>query len=319
VLTRIIKLIALLILFMATAGLGAYLTIHLLIRSESTVVVPDLQHKEIVYALERLAELGLNIKVKGTEFNSTVPRHHVIHQDPEPGAEIKSGRDVRVLLSKGARAVIYPNLTGLGLAQARLLLEENGLRPGRVSRMASDHLPLDAVLTQSPPAGANGLRDDQIDLLVSSGPVRIHMMMPDLRGSGLNQALDAVERRRLIPGLITYQDRRELPGDLIIDHSPAAGSAVTPAESVDLVVNRHGSAAAFSISTPGQLLRYRIPPGFLRRSIRVSLSMPFTTLDFHNNFIAPGEELWLLVPQDAAHPILMYVDDEQTAIPNYDR
>ena len=51
-LPRIINWIVVTVVFIAAAGISTYLTVHLLIRSENTVVVPDLAAKEVVYALE---------------------------------------------------------------------------------------------------------------------------------------------------------------------------------------------------------------------------------------------------------------------------
>ena len=53
-LSRILKITLLMMVFIITAGVSTYLTIHLLIRGKDTVVVPDLEGKEIVYALEIL-------------------------------------------------------------------------------------------------------------------------------------------------------------------------------------------------------------------------------------------------------------------------
>jgi serine/threonine-protein kinase len=72
---------------MAAAGSGAYFTVHMLIRSEDRVVVPDLVNKDVVYALEVLSDLGLNTKIKGTEFHRSVPKHSIINQSPDPGTD----------------------------------------------------------------------------------------------------------------------------------------------------------------------------------------------------------------------------------------
>ena len=122
--TRIAKITALCLAFIVVAGISAYLTLTFLIKSEDKVVVPDFIGKDVVYVLEYLTGLGLNTKVKGSEYSLDVPKNHVIFQQPEPGAEIKKGRDVRIIISKGAKTILMPNLTGLSLLQARIIFEE---------------------------------------------------------------------------------------------------------------------------------------------------------------------------------------------------
>ncbi len=96
---RFAKISALLIVFLIITGTTAYLTLTFIIKSEDTVVVPDLLGKDVVYSLEILTDLGLNTKIKGSEYSDDFPKNHVILQDPLPGAEIKKGRDLRILLS----------------------------------------------------------------------------------------------------------------------------------------------------------------------------------------------------------------------------
>ena len=98
--TRIAKITALGLTFIVVAGISAYLMLSFLIKSEDTVIVPDFIGKDVVYVLEYLTGLGLNTKVKGSEYSLNVPKNHVIFQQPEPGAEIKKGRDVTLLYPK---------------------------------------------------------------------------------------------------------------------------------------------------------------------------------------------------------------------------
>ena len=64
--SRILKSAAFVLIFIIVVGASAYLTLTLIVKSEDTVVVPDLMGKEVVYALELLSDLGLNTKVEGS-------------------------------------------------------------------------------------------------------------------------------------------------------------------------------------------------------------------------------------------------------------
>ena len=54
---KIAKIGGLGLVFLVVAGISAYLTLTLIIKSEDTVIVPDLEGKDVVYALELLTEL----------------------------------------------------------------------------------------------------------------------------------------------------------------------------------------------------------------------------------------------------------------------
>ena len=132
--SKLLKVFVIVILFIAAAGASAYLTLTLIIKSEETVVVPSLMEKDVVYALRMLSDLGLNTRIKASEYSDSIPVNYVIEQDPAPGSEIKKGRNVKLVISRGQLAVTTPELTGLSIHQALIVLEETGLCQGIRSR-----------------------------------------------------------------------------------------------------------------------------------------------------------------------------------------
>ena len=60
---KILKIAALITAFLLVAGASAYLTLTFIMKSEDTVIVPDLVGKDVVSALELLTDLQLNTKV----------------------------------------------------------------------------------------------------------------------------------------------------------------------------------------------------------------------------------------------------------------
>ena len=316
-LSRLVKILLLLALFMGTAGLSTYITVHLLIQSKDTVVVPELEGKEIVYALEMLSDLGLNIKVPGSAFNAAVPKNHVISQDPPPGTQIKKGRDVRLVLSKGAHSVVVPNLTGVGIAQARILLDENGLGERSLGHLFDPAVPRNDVIAQYPPPGRQHRRGDSVDLLVSAGPEPSLTAMAPLVGMNESQALVALEDFRLTVASIQYIDDERFPDATVTDHKPAAGYPAGPAIGVELSVNRRTRLDRSNTTSGVDFFRYRLGPGYLRKAVRVQLERPDATIELFNAHVRPAEEIWLFVPYTASSTLLLYVDDELIKTKHY--
>ena len=109
-LKKILKLITAFTFFIFVTGICAYLTISYNIKNEDIIVVPELVGRGVVDALQQLSDMGLNTKVKGSEYTSLIPKNHIISQDPAPGTLIKEGRDVRIIFSKGSKSIIMPQL-----------------------------------------------------------------------------------------------------------------------------------------------------------------------------------------------------------------
>lgn len=306
------------LLFMLMAGAGTYITVHLLIRGGNKVVVPELNAKHVVHALEVLTDLGLNAKVRELRFSSDVPKHHIIAQYPEAGTELKLGRDVGLIISRGARTVIYPNLAGIDLPQAQILLEQNSLRQGFVSYVHHPDRPKQEVVTQSPPAGFKGLHGDAIDLLVSAGPKPVSIGMPDVRGLSLNQAITIIERDRLVLGAVATVIDPDTADDTITGQAPGAGHRVDFGTPVDLTITRRTIQRAGHRVEDAHLFRYRVAQGFLRQKVRVRINRPSASFDLFNSFVKPGTEIWLLVPRDVSSTLFLYLDGVLAKTEHYD-
>ena len=318
---RIVKTGALFFMFVLVVGASAYLTLTLIIKSEDTVVVPRLVGKEVVYVLELLTDLELNTKVEGSEYSSDVPKNNVVFQEPEPGSEIKKGRSVRIIISKGPKSIPMPNLEKLSVQQARIILEENGLCRGETTRTYSTSIKKDSVITHVPSAGTMTTRSECVNLLVSIGIRPQDYKMPDLKGRFLDSAIPLIEGNNLILGEIKPVFYKDRPLNTIITQEPLSGYYVTEGNTVHLVINRkpgskdHGYSPG---SQSGSLFRYRLNDGFLKRRIRVVLNGYGVSNTIFDEFIQPGEEIWLIIPNDNNATLFLYEDNQLIKTQVYD-
>jgi serine/threonine-protein kinase len=313
VVLKFLKTTALIVTFLLVVGASAYLTLTLIIKSEDTVVVPDLIGKNAVYVLELLTGLGLNTKVKGFEYSADVPKNHVILQEPDPGTEIKKARDVRIVLSKGSKSISMPNLKGLSIQQARIVLEENGLCQGEISSTYSIETRKDEILAQVPSAGGMINRGGCVNLLVSIGTRPQSYMMPGLIGLSLDDAIPLIESSNLLLGEIKSFVHADKPLNIIVGQDPLSGHRVTEGSIVSLVINRAPDREGreyYDGPTGIGLFRYRLNNGFLKKRIRVRLNSFGVSSDLLNELIRPGDEIWLLIPKNKNTTVFLYEDGE---------
>ena len=309
---RIIKLALLLIGFSVVIGIGAYLAVVFLVDSEETVIVPDLIGKDVVYCLELLTDMGLDVKVKDSEYSDTVANHHVIDQNPGPGAVIKKGRDINLFLSRGKKYIQLPDLRRAALDQARLVLEANGLHTGIISETFYDRLPRQQVIAQEPRPGQMTARGTAVNLLISRGARPEAYVMPDLTGTPFSSAALVLEDLGLTTGSITAANDERFPRNTVISQDPAAGFRVVEGDQVDLTVNRVVGEDRAPFLTGGgiTLFRYRLEKGFLNRHIKILLNSYGLSIPVVDDFEKPGDELWVLVPSHRDATIFVYVDHE---------
>ena len=317
---KVLKIAAFVALFIVIAGICAYFTLSLVIKSEDTVVVPDFVAKDVVYVLEVLTELGLNTKVRGSEYSADIPKHHVIHQEPEPGTEIKKGRDVRIVISKGTETIPMPNLVGLSQRQAAIIFEENDLCQGQIAGTPDARFEKELVIAQAPVPGSPVRRGRCVDLLVSTGQRSPAFKMPAVTGLRLEEALVKIEQHRLVRGAIRARQVAGEPLRVILDQDPPAGYRIAANHSVELVVNRRNGRAADTDALAGRsgpFFQYRTKDGYLRKHLRVQVKHPGFSVDLFDEFVRPGTDVWLILPTDEDATVLVYEDDTltQTLLP----
>ena len=310
---KVLRISLLVALFMAMAGIGAYVALTLIIKGEEPVVVPDLVGKDVLYGLEILSDLGLNTRVKRTSYHDQVPKNHVIDQDPEAGAAIKRGRDVKIWVSRGPETIVMPNLTGLSLQQSGILLTENGLCRGTFAGMTSPGNAADQVFAQYPPPGVTVSRNTCADLLISRGPSSPAFPMIDLSGFSLESAIRRLEQLQLTVGSIRIAHTLGAPLETIVDQMPLAGYRVALGSRVDLTVNRPktGQHAGDPENTDQvELLRFSLENGFLKKRVQVKMNQAQVSISLFDDFLEPGREIWLLVPKSGNPTILVYIDGQ---------
>ena len=318
---KIAKIAGLGLAFILLAGISAYLTLALIIKSEDTVIVPSLEGKDVVYALELLTELELNTKVKGSEYTADIPKNYVVFQEPQPGAEIKKGRDVKIILSKGPRTISMPNLLDLSLQQANIILEEHGICRRELSRTHHQKIENDHIIAQVPSPGTMISRGACVDLLISMGAQPKAFKMPELIGLTLEDALQSIEKVKLVIGEIKSSHYPNKPQNIIVKQTPTSGHRVIAASPVSLLINRDSrkerAGQPYGRHT-ASLFSYRLENGFLKRRIRISLNSAGFTNDLFDDYVKAGEEIWLLIPHDSEATLFLYENDKLIRTQTYD-
>jgi serine/threonine-protein kinase len=144
--------------------------------------------------------------------------------------------------------------------------------------------------------------------------------MPDIRGHLLDDAIPLIENHNLILGRITSVFYKDKPLNSIVAQDPLSGYSVTEGSTVDLVVNREPvkkGSRYLQGSQGGNLFRYRLKDGFLKRHIRVVLNSFGVSNPIFDDFMKPGEEIWLIIPKNNSTTVFLYEDGQLIKAKDY--
>jgi serine/threonine-protein kinase len=308
---NILKIFSLLFTVLFFAGMSTYVTLTLFIKSEESVIVPNLIDKNVVDVLKILTDLDLNTKVKATEYSEDISLNHIIHQDPEAGSEIKKGRDIRLVISIGTRFIQLPDLRQMPLRRARIRLQEKGACEGKVSHTYHKIVAKDSIIAQVPLANTLIEKTQCVDLLVSQGARQPMFKMPHLVGLYADKAVALIHQSELALGSMTFTPQKYYLQDAVLRQEPAAGSRVPQGTVVNLVINRHAPDRNLSKPPPyASLFKHRVPCGFLKKKIQINLAYQHEINQLFNSLVEPCEEILIFVPH--MHQATLYVyEDEQ--------
>src|SRR5262249_5247573 len=112
---------------------------------------------------------GLVLTVEDKIFNPKYAANQIVSQDPAPGAPVKMGQHVHVLVSLGSPRVAVPSLVGDSVRAAQIKAIRRGLTVGEIASVHLAGQNSDQVLAQDPPAATAEMRSPAVNLLVSVG------------------------------------------------------------------------------------------------------------------------------------------------------
>lgn len=168
-------------------------------------------------------------------YSEDVPEGTVVSADREPGASLRHGTDVSLVVSQGQERYAVPPLAGLTLESAQAALDSADLALGEQSREHDEVEPEGRVLRSEPEAGELLPPDGEVDLVISSGPAPVEV--PDVTGRPQQEATDALTGAGLT---VTVDPRRvpdeEVPEGAVLSQSPSSGT-LERGGSVTLVIS----------------------------------------------------------------------------------
>ena len=217
--------------------LSADISFQIVLKGEM-VSIPNLIGKTMKGAKAELAKKKLFIVQKGEQFNNQWEQGKIVFQEPSPGSKIKINKFVRVVLSQGSEKVVVPQLIGKSLQSVNSILEEAGLRKGRISQVHTSKYAAGKIITQEPLALEEIGRNSRVSLLVSQGEREKRYLMPDLIGKRANKAISKLKEMEFRVEDVRYSYYPGLASGIIIKQFPPQGYRIQKRNLITLEVSK---------------------------------------------------------------------------------
>ncbi|MCP4633138.1 MAG: PASTA domain-containing protein [candidate division Zixibacteria bacterium] len=201
-------------------------------------IVPEVTEIHLEAAKRILSDNGFKHEVTSEEFSPTKPRFTVLSQQPEPGLTVKSGRTIGLVVSRGGEIGLVPELRGLTLRQAKLMLEEDGFEPGLVTYEHDDRLPADVIIRSYPPSGAQIDRGGIVDLVINLRQGAILVLVPDYIGMDFSSVESDIYEIGLTIADLEYVESDSVLPETILSQSLVAGMEVQEGTQISFTISK---------------------------------------------------------------------------------
>jgi serine/threonine-protein kinase len=196
------------------------------------VTVPDVRGRDVNAAIAALAGLGLNAKI--VHVYSPQPADTVTGQFPAPGDNVLKGSNVRINISRGAKPIPVPDVTGQPYLNAKSALEGQGFVVKRVD-VQSDQA-AGTVVSTDPQPGNDSSKGATITLSVSKGPATTQV--PVVLNLNQAEAEQRITDAGLTPSVVFQPVTDPSQDGIVIDQNPSAGADAKSGEIVIITVGQ---------------------------------------------------------------------------------
>ncbi|MDX9917027.1 MAG: Stk1 family PASTA domain-containing Ser/Thr kinase [Gudongella sp.] len=177
-------------------------------------------------------QLNIIDRVSSSDYEAGV----IIDQNVDEGVRIKKGYPVGVTISLGSNTVSVPMVVNRTLMEGEDLIKNANLRID-VSYEFSDEFPEDVIMRQGVEAYTPVAPNTRIEVVVSKGLETKEVIMIQLKGSTISNAMNEIVALGLAVGEVKYEPSDTIPANEVTWQSYEPGTPLETDTAVDLYVS----------------------------------------------------------------------------------
>ena len=237
--TIVITSLVMLIIFIAVATLTFFISL----KSAEQVMVPNVVGKDLPEALLDLQARELYPRIQLRYSQKADEKGLILEQTPNPGAIVKGGKRVELVVSQGTVIDTVQNYIGENINEVQTMIRElftSGSR--QYLQIKQPYLtqysaePAGTILEQEPAAGTPISSNMELTFVVSKGAQSETTQVPDMTGADLKKIYQVMQRAA-VTFSFTANSTPDAAGITVQQQSVAAQSEVPVFSSVALTVS----------------------------------------------------------------------------------
>lgn len=219
------------------------------------VQVPDVQGLSLEGGMAQIMTQDMSYNISARQSSSEYENNYIISQSPQAGVMyITEGEKITVnlVISTGEEMFDVPDITGVQYDLAEVTISDAGFL---MEKTVENHefIPLGEIISQDPEGGSSLPKDGVVNVVVSLGPAKEMVTMPDVIGFSEEEAAVKLSDAGLTLGNVTYVKHESVEKGDVITASSTTGSDLEKGYIVNLVVSDGLPISSKKITIPDQL------------------------------------------------------------------
>lgn len=284
-----------------------------IVPSSATITVPSFIGQTLNDANAEIARLKLSSAVVDHQTSDRYPKDVVIMQRPNPGDQVRQGRQISFVISDGIVARLMPDLRYQSMREVQLDLSQAHLQLGKVSYVDSDFIPEGHVVAQNPAPMVSVHEGDVVTLTVSRGG-RPNIAVPDFVGLTIDQARQLAADSGIKLGQIVWTPlgKDGPPHGMVARQMPPPKAKIASYDPVSLQVSAGPNESGYIVRQVHVLVSVPEPADVQngeQLDVRLSLTDATGRYDFYHAFAEPGQKLDFTVTSVGTSLLDLYVNN----------
>jgi serine/threonine-protein kinase len=213
-----------------------------------TLALPSLVGETERDAIDEANRLHMRADVVARQSSDQYPLGVVMQQDPQAGSQVREGRRISLVVSKGIELVSVPDLRYQSMREVGLDLSHARLQIGKVASVANDDVPAGRVVVQDPLPLTNVRQGSSVNVTLSKGPPDL-VSAPRFVGLDISDARDAAKRAHVQLGQIVWTPfgKNGPARGVVVRQAPEPGVRLDPFERISLQVSAGPNVYGFVV------------------------------------------------------------------------
>lgn len=277
--------------------------------SAASVLVPAFTGQTQGDAQSECARLQLRCAVLATQPSDRYPKDVVMSQQPEPGARVRAGRQVSLIVSSGVVIFPMPDLRFESSRNASLALNRLKLQLEKTTTVANNDVPANYIVAQDPPPLTSVRQGTKVSLTLSKGPPSA-VRIPNFGGKSIDEARALAQKSRVHLGQIVWTPFGPSgpPRGTIVRQNPGPGAEIDPFEEVSLQVSAGPGVYGYLVRQVH--VAATVPARNDAANVRIEVRDETGTWNVYNGYAQGGQKLDFNVTAVGTAEIDTYVNNE---------